>query len=48
MANIPSLSSIEADVKKDIVVTKNFLQTHPKFTLLLIGFLFGLVLGLIL
>jgi hypothetical protein len=48
MANIPSLSAIETNVNKDIVETKNFLQTHPKFTLLLIGFFFGLILGLIL
>jgi len=48
MAKLPSLSAVEADVTKDVVKAQSFLQSHPKFTLLLIGFLFGLVLGLIL
>jgi hypothetical protein len=48
MNNLPPLSSVENTIKSDVIKSGNWLNAHPKFTLLLIGFIFGLILGLIL
>jgi len=48
MKSLPPLSSIENTIKTDVIKSGNWLKMHPKFTLILIGFIFGLIIGIIL